>query len=440
MFIQSFRLLLALSLASLISLPALPSYARFGGGGVGRGNFGRGGIGANGFGGDHTAFNRGEGGFGGRETHPNFGGGFNAAGGDRPVVTDHPAYGAGEGAGHGQFPNHSEFPTDGGFGNLNGNRVPQNFDKNSFNGNTYNKTNEYNRNVNVNNVDNGYHGYHPYNNYGYHGGAYGYHPYNGYHPYYGYGAYNPTSMMWTAAGITSLTELTTFLGMSAISSATNGSKNKQPPSYSNITYNNGNVYVDGQATGSASDFYKQAQQLAASAYNTPYASPAGALTGASYPGLGAAGAAAPLLPTASTGVPPGLATGTPDSGQWQQLGTFSLAEPGQSQSNMMLQMQINKDGILHGTYYNQLTMETAPVYGALDKNTQRISWTLGTNPSTVFDAGLADIVKDESSVLVHYSPSNTQRMALVRMKQPPANLSPGTAAPAAPVQNQFQPG
>ncbi|MBS1998579.1 MAG: hypothetical protein JSS86_19775 [Cyanobacteria bacterium SZAS LIN-2] len=58
----------------------------------------------------------------------------------------------------------------------------------------------------------------------------------------------------------------------------------------------------------------------------------------------------------------------------------------------------------------------------MDKKTQRVSWTIGTNPSTVFDAGLGDLVKEESSVLVHYSADNTQRMALVRLKQPPAGM------------------
>ena len=90
---------------------------------------------------------------------------------------------------------------------------------------------------------------------------------------------------------------------------------------------------------------------------------------------------------------------------------------------MVLQLEINKEGVLHGTYFNQLTMESSQVYGALDKATQRVSWTLGTNPSTVFDAGLGDLMQEDSSVLVHYSPTNTQRMALIRLKQPPTNAN-----------------
>jgi hypothetical protein len=455
------RLVLILGLASSISLP---TYARggFGGGGFGRGGFGGGGFShAGGFGGAGREFGSGHayggagheyggGGFGGTTTHPTYGGGFSGANGDKPISANHPNYAAGgEGAfGHqGQYPNHSQFPTDGGFGNATGNRVPQNYDKNNLSGNNINNINHgnfnndtFNRNVNYNNVNAyGYHGNHP--NYGYGGyhpyGGYGYHPYGGYgyHPYgYGWGAYNPEAMMWTYAGVTSLTTLTSFLGMSALMGAS-GSKNQQPASYSNVTYNGGNVYIDGQAAGTSDQFYKQAQQLAASAYNTPYTTAPSAVTNASYPGMPAAGAIAPGMPVASASVAgaasAAVPTAAPAAGEWKSLGTFSLAEPGQKQSNMMLQLDINPQGVLHGTYYNQLTMETSQVYGALDKEKQRVSWTLGTNPSTVFDAGLGDLVKNESSVLVHYSPSNTQRMDLIRLEHPPANVTgqPDQGAP-----------
>lgn len=81
---------------------------------------------------------------------------------------------------------------------------------------------------------------------------------------------------------------------------------------------------------------------------------------------------------------------------------------------------------------NQLTNEKSQVYGALDKKTQRISWTIGQNNTTVFDTSLSTLVKDDSQVLVHYSATNTQEMALIRLsqgsdgdtKQSPASANP----------------
>ena len=106
------------------------------------------------------------------------------------------------------------------------------------------------------------------------------------------------------------------------------------------------------------------------------------------------------------------------TGDWKALGVFGLAEPGQTSSNMLLQLAINKDGVVRGNYLNQLTNEKSQVYGALDKKTHRISWTIGQNNSTVFDTNLADIANDDSQVLVHYGPDNTQKMALIRLPAP----------------------
>ena len=78
---------------------------------------------------------------------------------------------------------------------------------------------------------------------------------------------------------------------------------------------------------------------------------------------------------------------------------------------------------------NQLTNEKSQIYGQLDKKTQRISWTIGENNTTVFDTSLAALTKDDSQVLVHYGPNNTGTMALIRLQQPANNGNTTAAAP-----------
>jgi hypothetical protein len=92
---------------------------------------------------------------------------------------------------------------------------------------------------------------------------------------------------------------------------------------------------------------------------------------------------------------------------------------------MLLQLAINQKGIVRGNYTNQLTNENSQIYGALDKKTQRISWTIGANNSTVFDTSLSDLVNDDSQVLVHYGPTNTRTMALIRLPAPSSSDSGG---------------
>jgi hypothetical protein len=244
----------------------------------------------------------------------------------------------------------------------------------------------------------------------YHWGAgYPYYPYRsfGYAPYgwglggwglggWGFGYpwrwYVPgwsAATFWTFAGLSTLAN---FLGMeSLIDTAV------PPMSSSVVIYEGDNVYVNSQPYGSSQDYYEQAKQLA--------------LTGKQ-----------PLGQVQDYG--PSAGTSTSQAQPWQPLGVFALARSGQTDSDMILQLAINKDGIVHGNYFNQLTNESLEVQGAIDKKTQRISWTIGDNPKTVFDAGLGDLIKSESTVLVHYGPEATTRMSLLRLQQPPSSPAP----------------
>ena len=393
--------LLALTINAFVIAPVCARGFGGGFGGGSRGGFSGGGFNRGGGGGFDRGFS------GGGFDH----GGFNGGGFDRgfanhgtgPVISGRPAGGAGH------------LPTDGGLSGFAGNRAnlphnPQNIGsgnlnnqgkniRNSFDNNTINHNN-----VNVNRYGGGYHNYNGYHGYGY-GGYHGYgYGYGGYHGWGGYpgGWCAPgwsEASAWTFMGVSTLTS---FLGMGMMGAAlsgSGGSKNSGNTT-NNITYEGDNVYMNGQPVGTAQQYYQQAQQLA-SAATAPQEYPSQYAQQYSNPDS-----------------EPGDTPAADANEQWQALGVFALAEPGQKDSNMLLQLAINQKGILRGNYTNQLTNENSQIYGALDKKTQRISWTIGTNNSTVFDTSLADLVNDNSQVLVHYGPSNTRTMALIRLPAP----------------------
>jgi hypothetical protein len=409
---------------ALSSLLVSPSYARGGGGfgggsfrgggGFGRGGFDRGsfarGFGGGGFSGlDHGSF-AGEGGrsfanspyfagarsgygegFGGHVTQRDFGEGFGNIAGTRsvnPVATEHPAVGQA-----------STFANRFGSGNMAGSFNRENLSnqhftnmdqptltnqgqsiRNSFNqnGNHYNQFNQYNANR---------WGNHPYA--AFDAGRY----YNQNHGWWGYpgGWYAPgwgsmeaaEATAWTCMGLTSLTA---FLGMA------NLGRSNSPNYGGNVIYEGDTIYIDGQPSGSADQYYQQAQQLAA---------------------------------RAGTDENPE----SHKSEKWEPLGVFSLAEPGQTQSTMIFQLAINKHGTVRGNYFNQITNESAQIHGSLDKKTERVSWTIGKKTDTVFDTSLSSLTKDNSPILVHFGASNTEQMALIRLNQPPVN-GPAPNAPS----------
>jgi len=54
----------------------------------------------------------------------------------------------------------------------------------------------------------------------------------------------------------------------------------------------------------------------------------------------------------------------------------------------------------------------------VDKKTQRAAWTIGKGGDRVFEAGIYNLTRAETPVLVHFGPDRTQQWLLVRMNKP----------------------
>jgi len=104
----------------------------------------------------------------------------------------------------------------------------------------------------------------------------------------------------------------------------------------------------------------------------------------------------------------------PTKGEWQQLGVFAMVGEGEEKSTNLFQLAINKDGVIGGEYYNALTNQTESV----DGKTQRAAWTVGDRKFPVYEAGIANLTKDDTTMLVHFAKDKTQQFTLVRIQQP----------------------
>ena len=79
---------------------------------------------------------------------------------------------------------------------------------------------------------------------------------------------------------------------------------------------------------------------------------------------------------------------------------------------------VELDGILRGNYYDALSDTTVPVYGAVDRKTQRAAWTIGDRKDTVYETGIANLTEPETTMLVHFGKDRTQQWTLVRLEKP----------------------
>jgi len=105
-------------------------------------------------------------------------------------------------------------------------------------------------------------------------------------------------------------------------------------------------------------------------------------------------------------------------GEWLPLGVFAMVQGEEQTSNNIFQLAVNKEGILRGTYYNALTDSTETVVGSVAKKTQRAAWTVGDKKTPVYEAGIANLTNDQTTMMVHYGKDRSQQFTLFRIEKP----------------------
>jgi hypothetical protein len=110
--------------------------------------------------------------------------------------------------------------------------------------------------------------------------------------------------------------------------------------------------------------------------------------------------------------------------EWQPLGVFGMVQGEETVANVLFQLAVNKAGMIRGNYYDALGDNNLPVFGSVDKKTQRAAWSVGEKKEIVYEAGFYNLTQPECTVLIHYGKEKTRQMILVRLEQPPAGQQP----------------
>ncbi len=120
-----------------------------------------------------------------------------------------------------------------------------------------------------------------------------------------------------------------------------------------------------------------------------------------------------------------------DDEQWLPLGVFAVANDGQTNSDKLFQLAVNKAGVLRGNYHDLMTDQVVELEGAVDRQTQRAAWHLKDNPTMIMETGIYNLTNDEVPILVHYSADKTEQRMLVRLDNPnPPAADSETGTPA----------
>jgi hypothetical protein len=147
----------------------------------------------------------------------------------------------------------------------------------------------------------------------------------------------------------------------------------------NVTYENGNVYYEGEPVATAEQYYEEAEQIAAAGEQT-------------------------------------------DDEEWLPLGVFSLiAEADQEKTDKVVQLALNKAGAIRGNFHDLVTDKVTPITGSVNIESQRVALKLEGNDQLVVETGLYNLTNDECPVLIHFSPEEQEQRVLIRLQQPESN-------------------
>jgi hypothetical protein len=156
----------------------------------------------------------------------------------------------------------------------------------------------------------------------------------------------------------------------------------------NVAYDEGMVYADDQPIATAEEYYAQAEELAASGEEAK-------------------------------------------NEEWMPLGIFAvITDENQTNTDKLVQLAINRDGVIRGNFHDILTDDVSPLIGAVDKKTQRVSIKPEGKEHPIVETGLYNLTNDEAPVLVHFSAERREGRVFIRLKKPEEN-----APPAAPPTN-----
>jgi hypothetical protein len=114
---------------------------------------------------------------------------------------------------------------------------------------------------------------------------------------------------------------------------------------------------------------------------------------------------------------------------WLALGTFAVVETtdGEADAQDMMeptrfvQLAVDQNGFVAGTYYKKQHDEVYAVSGRVDKNTQRLAFSFDTNRDIVFETGIYNLTQDQTPVLVHLGENKTDTFVFVRLEKPEDN-------------------
>jgi hypothetical protein len=102
---------------------------------------------------------------------------------------------------------------------------------------------------------------------------------------------------------------------------------------------------------------------------------------------------------------------------WLPLGVYGIIAEGQTTTDKLVQLALNKDGTIRGNYQDMISDKVTPIVGSVDKATQRVALRIEGNKLLVAETGLYDLTNDEVPILIHFGKDRHETRTLIRLQE-----------------------
>jgi hypothetical protein len=101
-------------------------------------------------------------------------------------------------------------------------------------------------------------------------------------------------------------------------------------------------------------------------------------------------------------------------------GYLRSAKKSGADKGMLIQLAVSREGVISGTFYNEITDSVRPLLGSVDETSQRAAWRFADDEDSdiIMETGIYNLTQDESTALVHFGSGKVQTWLLVRLPQP----------------------
>ena len=102
------------------------------------------------------------------------------------------------------------------------------------------------------------------------------------------------------------------------------------------------------------------------------------------------------------------------------LGLFAITQDGEESGpppTLFVQLAINKQGIVGGTFQNTATDKSQPVEGMIDQKSQRTAFVIEGKSWPIMETGVYNLTENESGALLHFAGGESQQWTMVRLDE-----------------------